>query len=427
MPKILSLTHDGHTRSLAEWARVTGIPSAAIWTRLNVLAWPAAKALTTPVATSRRGRGGRPKANVPRPCPECKPHASGRAFARWKAHGKTHERYFGEYGTDEAATAYRRFAAEWAAGSYEARPAPPGAGATVAGLVGRWLDHCERYYVKDGVQTSEVKYALAAARVLNDLYGDTLAAEFTPGAFRACREVWVGRGLSRTTCNSYATRVVRCFRWGAAQSIVPAAVHDALKRVEHLAAGRTSAPDRERRKPVHDRDISVTLAHLASRDPARAGHLAAMIQLQRLTGMRPGEVCAIRPGDLDTAGDVWRYEVGRGNKNRHRGRPQVYYLGPKAVAVLASHLRATAPGARVFPIAPGPYRVAVKEACVRAGVVLWTPHQLRHALATEVAERFRTLEHAAAAIGDTEATAAAVYVHLDPRERAKIEVARAMG
>jgi integrase len=80
----------------------------------------------------------------------------------------------------------------------------------------------------------------------------------------------------------------------------------------------------------------------------------------------------------------------------------------------------------VFDETAAGYARAVTAASRKAGAK-WTPHQLRHALATEVAAKFRSLEHAAAAIGDSEAVASAVYIHVDPRERAKIEVARLMG
>ena len=135
----------------------------------------------------------------------------------------------------------------------------------------------------------------------------------------------------------------------------------------------------------------------------------------------------MRAGEVDRTGDVWRYTVGAANKNRHRGKKQVYYLGPKAVAALRPYLEGVAPADRVFAVGRMAYASAIAQAAVRAKVEPWAPHQLRHALATEVAARFRTLEHAAAAIGDSEAVAAAVYVHVDPRERAKIEVARLMG
>ena len=38
--------------------------------------------------------------------------------------------------------------------------------------------------------------------------------------------------------------------------------------------------------------------------------VAAMVELQLLTGMRPGEVCRMRPCDMDTTGAAWVYPAG---------------------------------------------------------------------------------------------------------------------
>ncbi len=416
----------GERLSLAQLSERCGIAPATLHARVRIRGWTVERAASVPVRHRARS-GGRPAENVPRPCPRLKRHPSGRAYSRWKMGGKTHERYFGKHGTPDAATAYRRFGVEWANGSYDPQPAGASAGGISAGsLAARWFAHCLTYYVKDGKPTSEITLCRAAARLVNDLHGDRRATEFDPAALRVCRDTLVARGLVRNTCNAYVSRVVRMFAWGAAQSLLPAAVHGSLVLVEQLAPGRTVAPDRERKRPATDAQIEATLPHLAPSDLVRRAKLAAMVRLQRLTGMRPGEVCALAASDLDAVGEVWRYTVGKSNKNLHRGRPQVYYLGPKAVAILTPLLTG-APAGRLFGETANNYGHAIMEASVKGGAGRWSPHQLRHALATAVAEKFRSLEHAAAAIGDTEAVAAAVYIHVDPRERAKIEVARAMG
>jgi hypothetical protein len=58
-----------------------------------------------------------------------------------------------------------------------------------------------------------------------------------------------------------------------------------------------------------------------------------MIQVQRLTGMRPDDLVCMRPCDIDRSGDVWIYER-RDHKNRWRGHRRLIPLGPKAQAVL---------------------------------------------------------------------------------------------
>ena len=47
--------------------------------------------------------------------------------------------------------------------------------------------------------------------------------------------------------------------------------------------------------------------------------VADMVRFQRLTGCRPGEVCLLRPCDLDRSGDVWAYRP-ESHKTEHHGR-----------------------------------------------------------------------------------------------------------
>lgn len=426
-----TITADGLTLPIDEWSRRTGVPVETIRCRIDRLGWEPARAVNTP-ADRRFRAGGRPKSAVPRPCPRLKEHPSGRAYVVWWESGRRHYRYFGAWGSADAATAYRQFAAEWAAGG-SATPTPPG-GVGVAGLVGRWLDHCEREYRKNGKITSEVYCCRSAARPLVELYGDTPAAEFTPKKLKAVRAAMVAKGWARKSINLHCSRLIHAFKWGAAEGLVPAAVHLELRAVSWLKQGRGVA-DPPKRTPAPDADVAAVLAgdHLHPKDPARRRVLADLIRVQSLTGMRPGEVVAMLPEEIDRGGDVWVYEVGRVNKNLHRDKPRRVAIGPRAAAILAPYLAAAEPGRPAIrwpsgtAVAVDAYGKAIRAACVRAGVEPWTPHQLRHALATRVAIEVRSLDHAAAAIGDDPATAAAVYVHVRPQDLAAIEVARRMG
>jgi integrase len=63
-----------------------------------------------------------------------------------------------------------------------------------------------------------------------------------------------------------------------------------------------------------------------------------MVELQRLTGMRPGEVCNMRTIDIDTSGRVWTYSPER-HKTEHHGKVRRIYLGPTAQDILRPWLR----------------------------------------------------------------------------------------
>jgi integrase len=66
--------------------------------------------------------------------------------------------------------------------------------------------------------------------------------------------------------------------------------------------------------------------------------IGAMIRLQLLTGMRPGEVTIMRGGDLDTSGRIWVYRPAS-HKTEHHYVERLIYLGPKAQEVLRPFLK----------------------------------------------------------------------------------------
>jgi hypothetical protein len=61
-----------------------------------------------------------------------------------------------------------------------------------------------------------------------------------------------------------------------------------------------------------------------------------MIRLQLLAAMRPGEVCVIRPCDVDRSGDVWEYRP-RKHKNATLGTC-VIYIGHQAQDISRPYL-----------------------------------------------------------------------------------------
>ena len=76
-----------------------------------------------------------------------------------------------------------------------------------------------------------------------------------------------------------------------------------------------------------------------------------MVELQRLTGMRPGEVASMRTGDIDTTGSIWEYVPGS-HKTEHLDRPRAIQVGP----------RASSCSARGFGRTPNEYLFQPREA-----------------------------------------------------------------
>ncbi len=260
----------------------------------------------------------------------------------------------------------------------------------------------------------------------------------------------VDSGLCRRTANQRIGTVVRVFRHGVENELVPPAVYQALKSVEGLKAGRSAARGGKVVLPVPDELVDAVRPHVSRQ-------VWAMIELQRLTGMRSGEVTIMRSGDLDVTGEVWAYTPSR-HKGEHLGRVRVIHLGPRSQAVLRPWLRddpaaylfrpmeaiaerrANRAGSRKTPRTPsqlarGPkpspmkapgerylpraYAHAIRIACLKAGVAHWHPHQLRYNAATRLRRDFG-LEVARVILGHSSSAVTEVYAEVDSRKAAEV-------
>jgi integrase len=118
---------------------------------------------------------------------------------------------------------------------------------------------------------------------------------------------------------------------------VPPSVLEGLRAVRGLQKGRSEARETGKVKPVLDAHVEAVL-------PLVSVPVRAMIQLQRLTGMRPGEVVLMRAMDLDTRGSVWLYRPGADqddhgtHKTAWREHDRVIAIGPQAQEVLKPFL-----------------------------------------------------------------------------------------
>ena len=94
-----------------------------------------------------------------------------------------------------------------------------------------------------------------------------------------------------------------------------------------MGAGQSLAPDRPRVTVAPVADVEWAYPYLHPREPVRAIY-EAILRVQLLTGMRPGELCRLTPGQLDRTADVWVYAPA-GHKNRHRGKRRAVDVGPR--------------------------------------------------------------------------------------------------
>ncbi|MCY2953123.1 MAG: site-specific integrase [Planctomycetota bacterium] len=172
-------------------------------------------------------------------------------------------------------------------------------------------------------------------RVLTQMFGTTVATEFGPTKLRLVREAMVWgdatatpprRPWTRQSINKQIRRIAAVFRWAASQEMVPAAVCQALKTLEPLQRGQTTAKESEPIKPVSPEVVNAVRPFLSRQ-------INALIDLQLLTGARGGELFSLRKGDIERSRRVWAFAPAE-HKTASQGKIRRIYFGPQAQRVL---------------------------------------------------------------------------------------------
>ncbi len=281
---------------------------------------------------------------------------------------------------------------------------------TIDQLCDRFLSHAKTYYVKNGRQTRTFGNFTDAINPLRRLFGLSAAADFGPLALKRVRDAMVSAGWSRGTVNQQVGRLRSVFRWGVEQEMLPPTVLEGLRALSPLKRGRCDARETEPVRPAPAAHIHAVRRHVSRQ-------VWAMIELQRLTGMRPGEVLSMRVCDLNMSGVVWTYTPAE-HKTEHHGHGRAVFIGPRAQTILRPFLRPELTAYLFSPREaeqvrrgidakgqrrPGQpetkrktarrvgeryttesYRRGITRACDLAGVPAWSPNQLRHNAATRL-------------------------------------------
>ena len=242
--------------------------------------------------------------------------------------GKDH--YLGLHGSRASHVQYDRLIAEYLATGRKLIE-PKRNSITVIEVLADYLKFARTYYLKDGKVTNELDALRLIVSDAGSLYGNTLANEFGPKALKVVRQQWLERGQARRTINKNMRRLTRIFKWAASEEIIPVAIYQALIAVPGLKLGRTTAPETAPVMPVSKATVEKTMPYLRPivRD---------MVRLQLLTGMRPGEICKLRPCDIDRDSDVWEYTP-RSHKTARHGRSRIVYIGPEAQTLLTPYIQ----------------------------------------------------------------------------------------
>ncbi len=233
--------------------------------------------------------------------------------------------YLGQHGSAESRSEYDRLISEWI-GNGRQLPTDRKGELTVVELLSRYWAHARAYYVKNGGPTSEQCTINAALRPVRRLYGHTSVESFGPAALKAVRQAMIDQGWCRNHVNKQISRVKTMFKWGVENELIAPSIYHRLVAVAGLRAGRCEVRESDPILPVPDSDVDAVR-------PFVSHQIWAMIQLQRLTGMRSGEVTIMRACDLDMSGKVWIYTPAT-HKTEHHGRARLPALGPRAQAII---------------------------------------------------------------------------------------------
>lgn len=390
-------------------------------------------------------------------------------------HGK--RVYLGPYGSPESHSKYQEVLQQWQATKNQSAPpekAAKGKAASVTAAMLRekrrrgspltinelvlvYRKHANQYYRKHGKVTREAGCIDDVIRFLRKHHATTFLDEFGPVSLDELREGMItDLDWSRKHINKQVNRLIRMFSWGAEKELVNPSVPLSLKSLVGLKKGRTGARESSGVTCVDDAVVDATLPHLPE-------VIADMVRLQRLTGARPGEVCSLRPCDLDRSTDVWLYTPSE-HKTEHHDKSRVIVLGPKAQRVLKPYLlrpaeaccfspadserrrREKAAAARKTPHSCGnrrgtnrvkipkrvpkeryttdSYRRSIHRVCKKHDMERWAPNRLRHTSATDIRKRYG-IEAAQVVCGHESAEVTQIYAERD-LELAK-KVAREVG
>jgi len=136
--------------------------------------------------------------------------------------------------------------------------------------------------------------------------------------------------ICRRVVNASIHRIRAIVRWGVRNELVHESIWRALLSVPALRRDEEGVRESELVRPARWRQLRAVLRHAPDQ-------VRAMVRVQVLTGMRPGEIVHLCPGDIDRSGDVWVYTPPR-HKTSYRGKARHILIGVRAQAILAPWL-----------------------------------------------------------------------------------------
>lgn len=250
--------------------------------------------------------------------------ASGQA--RVTINGKTH--YLGTHGSEASLAKYKQVIADhWNPPGTIPKPTKKCTDIVDVSVTQLAVEYATYIKRKHGDNSNEWKQVRLVLKTIRETYGHMLASEFGPVRFENYRQSLIDSGLSRLVVKRKSNYVIKMYQQGVKFELIPVELWQRL-----LAVGPVEMKERPKRKRGAV-DLAIIQATQAELTPV----LRDMVEVHRLTGARPTEVCSIRPCDINRSGDIWIY-VPPSHKTEHHGHSRRISIGPKAQAVLGRYL-----------------------------------------------------------------------------------------
>lgn len=374
--------------------------------------------------------------------PKYRKHSSRNfGFVEWN---RGRHRLPGEYNSRESRQAYNEFLAKFVYGAERATTKNEGPSVWLNDVIVRYLEFARKRHPGTNGEYDVIRASVAE---LDNLFPGLLAKEFGPRRLKEYQKHLDSPKISRGYINARISRVRRMFKWAVSEELVPASVYAALRTVEALKPGECEAVERARRKPVPWESVEPVLEFLSPT-------LQAMVMLQWHTGVRSQNIVDLAPGQIDFTVRPAEWRPPR-HKTLYRGKQLLVFVGANALNAIKPFLdrpddkpcfspreslqwyydqaEAKRQCAR-YPSEPKRVKTMNRRArdhydsrtyqkAISTGidncnadrkkrkmdpVPYWTPHQIRHAKATEVRAVYG-LEAAQAALGHSSIDATQIY------------------
>jgi integrase/recombinase XerC len=276
--------------------------------------------------------------------------------------------------------------------------------------IDRFLDDLAREGAAPKTLASYRSDLAAFARWFQQSTGEVFgAAAVTPTDLRDHRAAMLTLGGRKpATVNRRLAALRRFFRWAKATKLVGDLPTEGIRGVNTPKTAPKSLPKRE-----VDRLLRAVERDGNMRD-------LAILAVLRHTGIRVGELCALRPGDVAISERKGTLRVRSGKGGTYREVP----LNADARRAIAAYLavrRASASdalllGASGEPLGPQGVADLVAKYARRAGLDGVTPHTLRHSFARQLLDAGASLVDVAALLGHAKLETTAIYTQPHPRD-----------